>query len=176
MINSSEVSHETQIRNRSFRMEIYLYLFVFICYTAIFYAIASIIHIKKFMGIGSLLCIYIVTSLLLLSLLYHKASMRYRALYLTLSWNQRITLEEVRNVLQRKHNINQEEILEFEEEKNDEYPCVICMEKYENREFVKLNCNHIFHTMCLAEWLSRNNNNCPTCRVTNIITRNDFDL
>ena len=175
-MNSEQLSTEqTQLRNQSFRMEIYLYIFIFMCYTAIFYSIAFIIHIKKIMGVGSLLCIYITTSIILLTTLYSKASMRYRALYLTLSWNQRITLNEVRNILQRKHRMNEEEVLEYEEKENDEYMCVICMEEDENREFVKLDCNHIFHTICLAEWLI-NNNNCPTCRLTNIITRNDIEL
>ena len=173
MINSREVSQETLIRNRSFRMEIYLYLFIFICYTAIFYAIGSIIYIKKFMGVGSLLCIYIVTSLILLCILYHKASMRYRALYLTLSWNQRITSDEVANILNRKHNINNEEILEFDEQNNNITIC-FCMEEKPHAECVKLDCNHIFHTECLAEWLIHNNS-CPNCRVTNIINREDFE-
>ena len=93
--------------------------------------------------------------------------MRYRALYLTLSWNQRITLDEVRNVLQRKHRMNQEEVLEFEEQKNDEYPCVICMEeiKYGAR-ISKTKCGHCFHSKCLRKWLVNNCNEpqCPCCR------------
>ena len=127
------------------------------------------------MDISILSCIYVSTCAFFGIILYHKARIRYRAYYVTLSWNQRITPEEVQNVLHRKHNINQEQMLEFDEEEqenNIEKFC-FCMEEKENAEFVKLNCNHIFHTECLAQWLV-NNNSCPNCRETNIISRSDF--
>ena len=172
MNNSQAPVVERTLINQAIRMEIFLYIWIFICYTAIFYAIASIIHIKNFMGVGTLLCIYIVTSLMLLSILYHKAIMRYRAYYVTLSWNQRISPEEVANVLQRRHSLNESEMLEFENE-NDTPSICFCMEEKENAEYVKLDCNHIFHTACLAQWLIHNNT-CPNCRVGNIINPSDF--
>ena len=119
----------------------------------------------------SIICIYVITSILLLFLIYYKAKLRYRALYLTLSWNQRISPDEVANVLKRKHNINNKEILELDEE-NGTTVC-FCMEEKPNVEYVKLDCNHIFHTECLAKWLIHNNS-CPNCRVPNIIIEQDF--
>ena len=165
---------QRELIRRAIRMEICLYLWIFICYTVVFYTIAFIIILKKIMGIGSLLCIYITTTVVVGTILYHKARIRYRAYYVTLSWNQRISPEEVANVLQRRHNLNQEQMLEFDEEENNKEQFCFCMEEKENAEFVKLNCNHIFHTECLAQWLV-NNNSCPNCRETNIITRNDFN-
>ena len=165
---------QRELIRRAIRMEICLYLWLFICYTLIFYTIAFIIILKKIMGIGSLSCIYITTTVVVGAIVYLKAKVRYRALYITLTWNQRITPEEIQNVLHRKHNINREQMLEFDEEENKKEQFCFCMEEKENAEFVKLNCNHIFHTECLAQWLV-NNNSCPNCRETNIITRNDFN-
>ena len=159
---------------RAIRMEIFLWAWIFICYTTIFYVIAYIIILEKSMDIVSLVYIYILTCASFSIILYYNAKIRYRAYYITLTWNQRITPEEVQNVLHRKHNINREQMLEFDEEENNREQFCFCMEEKENAEFVKLNCNHIFHTECLAQWLV-NNNSCPNCRETNIITRNDFN-
>ena len=174
MNNNETISLERQeIIRRAIRMEICMYLMCFISYTIIFAMIILINYQHTIIGLGSLLCIYISTSTILSFVIYYKAKLRYRALYLTLSWNQRITPNEVANVLNRKHNINNEEILEFDEENNVITIC-FCMEEKPNAECVKLDCNHIFHTECLAEWLIHNNS-CPNCRVTNIINRADFE-
>ena len=46
-------------------------------------------------------------------------------------------------------------------ENNDE--CTICLSNDLDNEWVKLNCQHIFHRDCITEWLSINNT-CPICR------------
>ena len=44
--------------------------------------------------------------------------------------------------------------------------CVICIDDLQDGEDVrKLPCNHIYHSDCIMEWVSRNAN-CPTCRAT----------
>lgn len=40
--------------------------------------------------------------------------------------------------------------------------CSICLLKLKKNE-KSLNCNHMFHTKCIDEWIS-NNNTCPLCR------------
>ena len=120
-----------QLINRAIRMEICIYLLCFTSYTVIYYAIAMIIILTTqytIVGIGSLLCIYLTTSTVLSFIIYYKAKLRYRSLYLTLSWNQRITPIDVENVLNRKHNIINEQMLEFDEENNTNTIC-FCMEE-----------------------------------------------
>ena len=50
-------------------------------------------------------------------------------------------------------------------ENNDE--CTICLSNDLDNEWVKLNCQHIFHRTCISEWLSINNT-CPICREEHI--------
>ena len=50
-------------------------------------------------------------------------------------------------------------------ENNDE--CTICLSNDSENEWVKLNCQHIFHRACITEWLSINNT-CPICREEHI--------
>ena len=41
--------------------------------------------------------------------------------------------------------------------------CCICLEQFKiNDDINKLNCNHIFHKVCLDKWYKFNN--CPLCR------------
>ena len=79
-MNSNELTtspniplQQRELIRRAIRMEICLYLWLFICYTIIFYTIAFIIILKKIMGIGSLLCIYITTTVVVGSIIYLKA-------------------------------------------------------------------------------------------------------
>jgi hypothetical protein len=41
--------------------------------------------------------------------------------------------------------------------------CPICMEETDKN--IKLNCNHIFCSLCIEKWLLDKSNTCPTCRV-----------
>ena len=50
-------------------------------------------------------------------------------------------------------------------ENNNE--CTICLSNDSDIEWVKLNCNHLFHRECISEWLSINNT-CPICREEHI--------
>jgi len=52
----------------------------------------------------------------------------------------------------------------FEEEKNDDDLCAICLDKYIKGEILsKLVCNHRFHKECTKKWLI-SKNACPICR------------
>ena len=164
---------DRQLAREALRNQICLYWISFVSYTIFFGMIIWLNFIYDFSTLGSILCVYLSTSVIFGTILYIKARIRYRSLYISVTWNQMITKEEVQNVLQRKHNITHEEALDLDKGNNNPEEFCFCMDDKEDTEIVKLDCNHIFHTSCLAEWLI-SNNSCPNCRVTNIINRNDF--
>ena len=45
--------------------------------------------------------------------------------------------------------------------------CLICMEEYieEEEDIIKLNCEHTFHKNCIKQWLCKESNKCPVCRI-----------
>jgi hypothetical protein len=45
----------------------------------------------------------------------------------------------------------------------NEKECSICYGYFENRENVKLKCNHVYHKDCMVEWCSKSKT-CPICR------------
>lgn len=53
-----------------------------------------------------------------------------------------------------------------------DYCCSICLFDYndndlkqeEQQEVIKINCNHIFHLICLSKWINENKQTCPLCR------------
>lgn len=55
----------------------------------------------------------------------------------------------------------------------DEYLCSICLENAENNheKWMKLNCEHKFHTACMVEWLNYSRT-CPQCRAKVILPQN----
>lgn len=60
------------------------------------------------------------------------------------------------------HDDNDKEITDLYQEKK----CIICHEKYENRDIVRyLECKHFYHKDCCDDWL-KVNKSCPTCRQT----------
>ncbi|EJK76528.1 hypothetical protein THAOC_01705 [Thalassiosira oceanica] len=46
--------------------------------------------------------------------------------------------------------------------------CAICFTEYDVGDVIvySKHCRHVFHQECMLEWLSRGNDNCPTCRST----------
>ena len=54
-------------------------------------------------------------------------------------------------------------------------PCVICLENIEvGARVIKLNCNHTFHSSCVAQWFGVNTT-CPICRSNESTTENNAD-
>ncbi|KAL3938401.1 MAG: hypothetical protein SGBAC_006682 [Bacillariaceae sp.] len=47
--------------------------------------------------------------------------------------------------------------------------CCICLDHYEQGEIICASkseeCNHVFHKECLMDWMMKNNDRCPLCRV-----------
>lgn len=44
-----------------------------------------------------------------------------------------------------------------------EQTCVICMNNFEDQDYLVTPCNHYFHTECLQQWMNEKHE-CPTCR------------
>ena len=44
--------------------------------------------------------------------------------------------------------------------------CLVCLEEYQPQEELRqLNkCSHVFHRVCIDEWLTTGRNSCPLCR------------
>jgi hypothetical protein len=48
---------------------------------------------------------------------------------------------------------------------NSDHLCAICMADYGiNDKVSRMPCNHIYHDICLRQWLSTRHANCPYCR------------
>ncbi len=47
---------------------------------------------------------------------------------------------------------------------NKDDTCSICLDSFGKRVIVKTNCDHCFHSLCLKQWLTKNNKQCPYCR------------
>ncbi|MBI3508773.1 MAG: hypothetical protein HY069_04000, partial [Chlamydiia bacterium] len=45
------------------------------------------------------------------------------------------------------------------------------MEPFEEQQVTVLKCNHVFHTLCVQQWLDTGHNNCPQCRQENVDNR-----
>ena len=61
-----------------------------------------------------------------------------------------------------------ESLIEFNKELHDQEQCNICLEDFKEKErLVQLHCNaeHIFHPVCIKEWMRRRQHpGCPLCR------------
>lgn len=75
-----------------------------------------------------------------------------------------------------KDTMNRKEggsIFDIEQPFEDSNVCIICFEIMEQP--IILDCNHKFHTNCLAEWLLKNaQKTCPVCREPNILRKKDI--
>lgn len=79
-------------------------------------------------------------------------------------YNNTETFEDVKVTLNHEEFNNLEK---FYYNSNESKECLICLEKFEiNDQVTKIHCNHIFHTICIKEWLLKENNKCPVCRVS----------
>lgn len=48
---------------------------------------------------------------------------------------------------------------------SDNVQCNICLDELNKEDsLVKLKCNHIYHTDCIKEWLTKQSTKCPNCR------------
>jgi hypothetical protein len=48
---------------------------------------------------------------------------------------------------------------------NESDSCCVCMMEFENEDIIrKLQCVHIFHRMCIDQWLTKQSHECPMCK------------
>ena len=64
------------------------------------------------------------------------------------------------------HNDYQFELkIIYDKEVINKNNCNICLDIFqEKEELIKLKCDHLYHTNCIAEWLKKHSNKCPICR------------
>ena len=76
------------------------------------------------------------------------------------------TYEDIKVVL-TEEQFNHQKHYFFKELKCDDLKeCLICMQEFENEdEVTKITCNHIFHKNCIKNWVCRESNKCPICRL-----------
>ena len=77
-------------------------------------------------------------------------------------------MEDVKLILTQEEldkipkNLYKDLSLEF---KNKNTNCPVCREEYRDNDEVRtLKCNHIFHTDCIDNWLTKHSHKCPCCR------------
>lgn len=69
-------------------------------------------------------------------------------------------------LFQNKVGINSFEVCDEIQEVivNEDLECIICLDEITNKEeYIQLECNHIFHKLCIEQWTQRQHN-CPICR------------
>ncbi|KAL4486140.1 hypothetical protein ABPG72_012193 [Tetrahymena utriculariae] len=54
--------------------------------------------------------------------------------------------------------------IDFPKEVKYDNTCSICQEEIWSGKIVQFECNHIFHSQCIHQWLKTKKNACPNCR------------
>ena len=70
---------------------------------------------------------------------------------------------ELKNILKELESFKIEDINKLSEENKT---CVIYQEDFtnNNNNAIYLSCFHLFHKLCIYDWISRNNKICPVCK------------
>jgi len=74
--------------------------------------------------------------------------------------------EDVKTILSDEEFNNIETLLYKDLNNNEKMECLICTEEFIEKDNIKkIKCNHLFHTECIKQWLCKESNKCPICRI-----------
>ena len=74
--------------------------------------------------------------------------------------------EDVKIILNEEQFANQKHYIFKELNNNTTNECLICIEEFDgDDEVTKITCNHVFHKNCIKNWVCKESNKCPICRL-----------
>ena len=74
--------------------------------------------------------------------------------------------EDVKVILNEEQFANQKHSIFKELNNNTTNECLICIQEFdEDDEVTKITCNHVFHKNCIKNWVCKESNKCPICRL-----------
>jgi hypothetical protein len=98
----------------------------------------------------------------------NNSSITYNRIMMTIAnelYSELINVPNQENVICTLNEEEKNKLNKVILENNLDKCCSVCMDDLvKDNEVIILPCNHIFHTNCIEEWLSKYNYNCPVCK------------
>ena len=98
----------------------------------------------------------------------NNSSITYNRIMMTIAnelYSELINVPNQENVICTLNEEEKNKLNKVILENNLDKCCSVCMDELvKDNEVIILPCEHIFHTNCIEEWLSKYNYNCPVCK------------